>query len=267
MPSSATTQIYYWPRSFVLRSFRFQQVRHYQRASVTLIVVAAGEFGVTTQGLGEIQCGGVLLGPASRRQGLHIASDSMANAGWILDVAPGTAEHRGLLDVLQRRPEARLSNTTVERLRAHFAALADAPVLTGAQAQALHAQVIEELLIERKPRDLDPRVAQVLEILRERCLDEIALGDLAAGVGLSESRLRSLVRRELGSNLVQVSRWSAAWQTVLHWQPGMTLTDAAHAAGFHDLPHANRAANQMFGLSPSRALNSERVLLVPCEGS
>ena len=36
------------------------------------------------------------------------------------------------------------------------------------------------------------------------------------------------------------------------------------AAGFHDLPHANRTANQMFGLSPSRALDSERVLLVPC---
>lgn len=264
MSSSAATQIYYWPRSFLLRSFRFEQVRQYQRASVTLIVAASGGFGITTQGLGETQCSGVLLGPSSRRQGLRIAGADMREAVWILDVAPGTLQHRGLLDVLQRRPEARLSSAQLGRLQPLFAAQAEQPVLPPAQAQALHAQAVDALLPERASRPLDPRVVQVLQMLGERCLDEIEISELAASVELSESRLRSLVRRELASNLVQVSRWSAAWQTMLHWQPGMTLTDAAHAAGFHDLPHANRTANQMFGLSPSRALDSERVLLVPC---
>ncbi len=264
MPALPPTQIYYWPRSFILRSCRFEQQRLYQRAAMTLIIAAQGEFQITTQGLGELSCAAMLLGPASRRQGLSIASDSHAAATWMFDVAPGTREHRGLLEVLRRRPEAPLPAELVERLRAHLAVYAKQPVLEPYQARALHARLFDDVLDGREMRPLDERVTRVLECLRERCLDEIAIGDLAAGVELSESRLRSLVRRELGCNLVQVSRWSAAWQTMLHWRPGMTLTDAAHAAGFHDLPHANRTAKQMFGLSPSRALDSARVLLVPC---
>lgn len=264
MPHSPLTQIYYWPRSFILRSCRFEQQQHYQRAAMTLIVAAQGEFQIATQGLGPLSCAGMLLGPASRRQGLSIASEDQAAATWMFDVAPGTREHRGLLEVLRRRPEAPLPDALVERMRSHLAAVAEQAVLEPSQAVQLHTRVFEDLLDGRELRELDDRVTQVLACLRERCLDEIAIGDLAAGVGLSESRLRSLVRRELGTNLVQVSRWSAAWQTMLHWRPGMTLTDAAHAAGFHDLPHANRTAKQMFGLSPSRALDATRVLLVPC---
>lgn len=264
MPHSSVTQIYYWPRAFILRSCRFEQQQHYQRAAMTLIVSAQGQFQIATQGLGQQSCAGMLLGPTSRRQGLSIACENHAAATWMFDVAPGTPEHRGLLEVLRRRPEAALPDALIERLRAHLTAHAQQPVLEPSEARSLHARVFEDLLDGREMRALDPRVTQVLAALRERCLDEIAISELAAEVDLSESRLRSLVRRELGCNLVQVSRWSAAWQTMLHWQPGMTLTDAAHAAGFHDLPHANRTAKQMFGLSPSRALDSTRVLLVPC---
>lgn len=34
---------------------------------------------------------------------------------------------------------------------------------------------------------------------------------------------------------------------------GGTITDAAHAAGFTDISHANRAFHEMFGLTPSVA--------------
>ena len=41
---------------------------------------------------------------------------------------------------------------------------------------------------------------------------------------------------------------------------GGTITDAAHAAGFSDSSHANRAFHEMFGVAPGDVHRSVRVV-------
>lgn len=257
---TAPTTIYYWPRNFLLRSTDFTQSKPYQRISTTLIVSLQGGFHIQTRDLGAVRAEAVVLGPAARRQALHIRGDCVC----LLDVAPATAAHAGLMRLLRRQPSRILDSAACAAAREVLAPLAESAIGDPALLSALHARAIAAVASVPEPYALDERITGLIQALDAMSLDEVRIGQLATLAGVSESRLRSLVRSELGCNLSQYLRWLAAWKAALHLQPGMTLTDAAHAAGFHDLAHANHTINEMFGLSPSRVLCPQRVRLVRC---
>lgn len=257
---TAPTTIYYWPRNFLLRSTDFTQSKPYQRISTTLIVALQGRFHIQTQDLGTVSAEAVVLGPAARRMALHISGDCVC----LLDVAPATAAHAGLMSLLRRQPSRILDSTACASARQVLAPLGEPAKRDPALLRTLHARAIAAVAPLPQAYALDERIAAVIHALEAVSLDEVRIGQLAALAGVSESRLRSLMRGELGCNLSQYLRWLAAWKAALHLQPGMTLTDAAHAAGFHDLAHANHTINEMFGLSPSRVLCPQRVRLIRC---
>ena len=260
---AAPTQIYYWPREFILRSHDFEQHRPYRRVATSLVIASQGELEIETEDRGLQNCAAILLGPNTRRLRLRLQADNFASAAWIFDFAPATPVCRGLGRKLKQQPSQLIVGDELLALRQGLQRLTP-ELLSWQQARALHHEIGATLLSQHHCASLEPRVAQVLALLDDTDLDELSIAALAKQVGLSESRLRSLVRRELSCNLAQYARWAAAWRTVLHWYPGMNMTDAAHAAGFHDLAHANHAANDMFGMSPSRFLNSDQVLMVNC---
>src|SRR5205823_8463557 len=107
----------------------------------------------------------------------------------------------------------------------------------------------------------DARVARVMELVEASPFGGVSVAALAREVGLSESRLRDLFRRDLGCRLSQYMRWVAAWKAVGLWQQGMKFTDVAHAVGFHDLAHADHAFTEIFGLSPSEVTDPRRIAL------
>ncbi len=255
------TQVYYWPRAFLLRSHDFSQPRSYRRAAISIIIAPRGDFAIEVEGLGALRCACLVIGPLSKRCGLELRGQDFADAAWLLDVAPGSTAHRMLLDWLQRRPARKLEGEVLQRVQARLQQHGQQEHLEMSQARELYQALVADILGEQPATACDARVLEVLCRLDQAALDEQAIAPLACQVGLSESRLRSLVRRELGCNLAAYARWSAAWKVMSRWHPGMTLTDAAHAAGFHDLAHANHAANDLFGLSPSRALDGQRVQL------
>ncbi|MGJ8667907.1 MAG: helix-turn-helix domain-containing protein [Oceanococcus sp.] len=257
----AATQVYYWPREFVLRSYDYASPRSYRRAAISIIVAGRGEFSINIENHGVASCRGLVLGPLASRSQLQFLGSNWSEACWIFDVAPGTKIHRGLLEWLERKPVQLLPAAQLLRIQQQLQTVDTAECMTLEQARSLHQSVCHALLAEDVLPACDHRVLNALSLIDQAALDEVSIAAVAKNVDLSESRLRSLVRRELACNLPQYARWSAAWKTILHWRPGMTLTDAAHAAGFHDLAHANHAANDMFGLSPSRALDNARVSL------
>lgn len=256
----APTTIYYWPRNFLLRSIDFTQSKPYQRISTTVIVALQGQFHIETQDLGAVSAEAVVLGPAARRMALRISGDCVC----LLDVAPATAAHAGLMRLLRRQPSRILEAGACAAARQVLAPLEEPAKRDPARLRDLHARAVAAIAPVPQVYDLDERIAALIQALDAMSLDEVRIGQVAALAGVSESRLRSLVRGELGCNLSQYLRWLAAWKAALHLQPGMTLTDAAHAAGFHDLAHANHTINEMFGLSPSRVLCPQRVRLVRC---
>lgn len=254
-----TTEIYYWPRSFLMRTRDFVQSKPYQRITTTLIAAPQGDLRVQTEDRGKIECAGIVLGPSARRLALELRG----GAGFLIEAEPRSEEHRALMAYLQHSPSKLLDEAALARLLPVLDAHAR-PTLDAARARQLHRLAISAVHVPPPASAPDSRIVQVLDHLERASLDEVLLSELARQVGLSESRLRSLARKHLGCNLSQYMRWLAAWKIAMVWRPGLTLTDAAHAAGFHDLSHANHAFNEMFGMSPSRVVRSDEVSLVNC---
>ena len=98
---------------------------------------------------------------------------------------------------------------------------------------------------------VDPRVAAVLLELSRLSNTNTSAAVLAAGVGLSESRLAHLFRSAVGIPIRQY-RLALRMQTaVAQISRGSSLTAAAHKAGFADSAHFCRVCRRMFGSAPS----------------
>lgn len=79
-------------------------------------------------------------------------------------------------------------------------------------------------------------------------------GPSGAGMALSASRLRHLVRAQAGTPLRRYRLWCRLNQAAQWAARGHTLTESALAAGFADQAHFTRAFRAMFGLPPSAVL-------------
>ena len=102
---------------------------------------------------------------------------------------------------------------------------------------------------ERPP--LDPRIASILDDLKRDLPDSVVIQDLAEDVGLSASRLMHLFKQEMGLPLRRYLLWLRLRKSALLMKQGITLTEAAHAAGFSDSAHLSRTFKEMFGVAPS----------------
>ncbi len=102
-----------------------------------------------------------------------------------------------------------------------------------------------------EPIDLDPRIEQVISIIRGDPGRSHAAEQLAAAVHISPSRLIHLFREQVGIPIRRFTVWSRLRQVVHVSVDGATLTEAAHAAGFSDAAHMSNTFRQMFGFAPS----------------
>ena len=102
-----------------------------------------------------------------------------------------------------------------------------------------------------RPVERDPRIEQVVDIIRSEPSRSHAVEPLAAAVHISPSRLIHLFREQVGIPIRRFTVWSRLRQVVHLAVSGATLTEAAHAAGFSDAAHMSNTFRQMFGFAPS----------------
>lgn len=98
-----------------------------------------------------------------------------------------------------------------------------------------------------------PSVRAAVELVPALLPERVDLSTIASAVALSPSRLSRLFNEQVGESFPTYVRWVRLRLAVEALQRGLSLTDAAHAAGFTDSAHANRVCHEMFGLSPSQA--------------
>jgi len=98
---------------------------------------------------------------------------------------------------------------------------------------------------------LDPRLVDALQLIQT---GTIALSDVAAAVGLSPQRLRSMARRDLGIPLARWRIWSRLRRAMESIQGGATVAEAAVVAGFADQAHLTRQTREMVGMTPAAVL-------------
>ncbi|MBN8939292.1 MAG: helix-turn-helix transcriptional regulator [Rhizobiales bacterium] len=77
------------------------------------------------------------------------------------------------------------------------------------------------------------------------------LAGLAAGIGLSPSRLQHLFKDETGLAFRRYKLWTRMGAAIRAMARGQALTEAALGAGFASSAHFSSAFRAMFGLTPS----------------
>jgi AraC-like DNA-binding protein len=98
-------------------------------------------------------------------------------------------------------------------------------------------------------RGLDARIAQITRHLRNAAPGKIEMAELARSVGLSESRLQHLFKQEMGVTIRFFIVCVRVQNAFAQAEPGGSLTDLAHGAGFYDLSHFMQTARAYTGVS------------------
>ncbi len=98
---------------------------------------------------------------------------------------------------------------------------------------------------------LEPRIARIAAQLSQAPDEIVPAQALADAVELSVSRLEHLFTAQLGVPLRAYRGWFRMRLAAQHLLRGVSLTEAAHAAGFHDSSHFTHAFRDTFGLPPS----------------
>lgn len=140
-----------------------------------------------------------------------------------------------------------LEPSEVARWRAR---LGDPTTLVAARVESW---VRTELLQERHPAAIHPRVRRVLQFLRAELgsADAHTLHQLAAVTGLSPSRLMHVFTDAIGVPPRRYVLWLRLRRAIGEVMAGATVTRAAHAAGFSDNAHLTRTVRRMLGTTPT----------------
>lgn len=108
---------------------------------------------------------------------------------------------------------------------------------------------------QRNITPFDERLLIAIDFINQYISETIKVIDIARHVNLSESRLCHLFTEQVGIPLTKYTLWArmkVALREML--KPDVTLSNAAHKAGFTDHAHFTRTFKRMFGVSPSLLL-------------
>jgi AraC-like DNA-binding protein len=101
-------------------------------------------------------------------------------------------------------------------------------------------------------RAMDDRIVRAVKLCQRSRDKKQSLERLARSVHLSESWLVHLFKRETGVPVRRYLKWLRTLDAVRSVQAGkVSLTAAAHTAGFSDSAHLTRTFKEMFGVPPS----------------
>lgn len=150
--------------------------------------------------------------------------------------------------------EGDLSELPASRFKAlavHLERLGRAPAPSIPDLAVIGGQMVEALAGDGLQAPLDPRVQAVVAWVAQDPDQRVTL-DAAAGIAkLSASRLSHLFVEQTGLSFKTYLLWVRLTRAVVLMAEGVTLTAAAHGAGFSDSAHFSRTFRRMFGIAPA----------------
>jgi AraC-like DNA-binding protein len=112
------------------------------------------------------------------------------------------------------------------------------------------------------PRQLDPRIAGVLEEIRNDPSRTTTAQDCAKAVGLSFSRFLHLFKDEVGTPFRSLRTWKRARSLLHHVTREANLVHVALDTGYPDSTHFSHSIRHVYGLKPSELFAGSRQLTV-----
>ena len=141
--------------------------------------------------------------------------------------------------------------------------------VTCEQARHLVARVLSAFLPDTAlSSPTEARLSLTLDTLKKQAheLAGFSPQQIAALLHLSESRLRHVFRQQVGLSMQRYLLWQRLLTAIASTIRGVSLTQAAHDAGFADAAHLTRTFRATFGITPSSILkNSHDVQVMSCQ--
>ncbi len=109
------------------------------------------------------------------------------------------------------------------------------------------------------PQTTEPRIEKIIHYIAQAPLKQASIDELAQVVNLSSSRLAHLFKQEVGIPIRRYLLWQRLLAASIMGSSGMSLTQAAHQAGFTDSSHFTRTFKSMFGLHPSSIIKHSQL--------
>lgn len=107
------------------------------------------------------------------------------------------------------------------------------------------------LIAQRLEKKVDARIDHALRLLSRSMKEEVRIGELAASVGLSASRLSHLFKQETGESIVEHLNGMRLRQAALLMQHmGRSATEASFDVGFNNYNHFAELFRRAYGASP-----------------
>lgn len=122
-------------------------------------------------------------------------------------------------------------------------------------------QLLNSLVDGHKTVARDERITKVCQLLAAGP-DGMTIRSLADKVFLSESRLRSLFKKNTGTSLHRYIIWNRIMTAITRIMNGDTIAAAALGCGFSDASHFHKMLLQMFGVSPSQFIKENNRKIV-----
>jgi AraC-like DNA-binding protein len=112
------------------------------------------------------------------------------------------------------------------------------------------------------PRSVHPQLRQAIEVVSSQVPNHVDVASVAGAVALSPDYLGRLCKQQTGVSFSATIRWERLVTAVGHLIDGLSVTDAAHMAGFADGSHATKVCWEMTGASPrdfAQAVRESRI--------
>ncbi len=236
LPEAAPFTI--WPTRLAAQAPGDASAPHAHHA-MHLLLARSGDVQVRV-GNGTHRAPGVLTAP-DVEHAVEAAGKVVVIAFW----DPESAEGASLRATFQG--SARLISEDERR-----AALADLPDPPGRDdLDEFMARALGVLAEPAARLRMDPRVGDLLKVLRGDAEIDTSLEALAARVSLSPSRLMHVFSESVGTPLRPYLLWLKLQRAATSIVNGVALTEAAMGAGFADAAHMSRTFQRMFGMTPS----------------
>ena len=112
------------------------------------------------------------------------------------------------------------------------------------------------------PRDLDPRIARVLQLMADDPGSTLSASDQAEMVNLSVSRFLHLFKDETGVPLRALRAWKRARHLLNYANESLNMAHLALDIGYPDSTHFSHSIRRFYGLKPRAIFSGSRELAI-----
>ena len=248
---------YLWEGGFLAIGQAGGEVPAHSHHAIQVFIGISGKAAIRAAGGAWRQAGGVIVRPD-----VEHGFDAQGATGALLLFDPESAEGAWLQGALAEDitvvPEARL-----ERCTAELRTFRERP-LEALEPGDLIRHCVQALCAGAPPtRRIDPRIARVLQAIRDSSDLRMSLDDAAASVHLSPGRFTHLFKEELGLPFRRYMLWRKVTRAMLAIGRQRSIADAAQEGDFADAAHLTRTFYQMFGMPPSVLMRGEFFEIAP----